>query len=100
MATLPQAGRIAALTAPEQFAAVELFRGTMVMHSVVAFRDDHPDGTPPYDLGEQADHAWRASVPIRLPDTICIQERLPPGAATFGSACLLLTTRRTEAAAE
>jgi SAM-dependent methyltransferase len=81
MATLPQAGRIAALTAPEQFTAVELFRGTMVMHSVVACRDDHPDGTPPYDLGEQADHAWRASVPIRLPDTICVQERLPPGAA-------------------
>jgi SAM-dependent methyltransferase len=81
MATLPQAGRIAALTAPEQFAAVELFRGTMVMHSVVACRDDHPDGTPPYDLGEQAGHAWRASVPIRLPDTICVQERLPPGAA-------------------
>ena len=81
MATLPQAGRIAALTAPEQYAAVELFRGTMVMHSVVACRDDHPDGTPPYDLGEQADHAWRAAVPIRLPDTICVQERLPPGAA-------------------
>jgi hypothetical protein len=53
----------------------------MVMHSVVACRDDHPDGTPPYDLGEQAGHAWRASVPIRLPDTICVQERLPPGAA-------------------
>ena len=81
MATLPQAGRIARLAAPEQFAAVELFRGTMVMHSVVACRDDHPDGTPPYDLGEQADHAWLASVPIRLPDTICVQERLPPGAA-------------------
>ena len=81
MATLPQAACIARLAAPEQFAAVELFRGTMVMHSVVACRDDHPDGTPPYDLGEQAGHAWRASVPIRLPDTICVQERLPPGAA-------------------
>ncbi|MEI6318898.1 MAG: class I SAM-dependent methyltransferase [Pseudomonadota bacterium] len=81
MATLPQAGRIARLAVPEQFAAVELFRGTMVMHSVVACRDDHPDGTPPYDLGEHADHAWRTSVPIRLPDTICVQERLPPGAA-------------------
>jgi hypothetical protein len=81
MAALPQADRIARLAAPEQFAAVELFRGTMVMHSVVACRDDHPDGTPPYDPGAQADHAWRASVPIRLPDTICVQERLPPGAA-------------------
>jgi hypothetical protein len=81
MATLPQAGRIARLAPPEQFAAVELFRGTMATHSVVACRDDHPQGAPPPDPAAQADSAWRAWVPIRLPDTICVQERLPPGAA-------------------
>jgi len=78
MATLPQAGRIAALAPADQFAAVELFRGTMATHSVVAYRDDHPGGTPQPDFSGDA---WRHYVPIRLPDTVCVQERLPPGAA-------------------
>jgi SAM-dependent methyltransferase len=78
MASLPQASRIAKLTPTEQFAAVELFRGTMVTHSVVAYRDDHPGGVPQPDF---AGDGWRDYVPIRLPDTICVQERLPPGAA-------------------
>ena len=29
-----------------------------------------------------AGDAWLDYVPIRVPDTICVQERLPPGAAT------------------
>jgi SAM-dependent methyltransferase len=78
LASLPQAGRIAALAPAEQFAAVELFRGTMATHSVVAYRDDHPGGAPQPGL---ADDAWQHGVPIRLPDTVCVQERLPPGAA-------------------
>jgi hypothetical protein len=81
MVTLPQAGRIARLAAPDQFAAVELFRGTMVTHSVVACRDDHPHGTAQFDLAAHSGTAWRAWVPIRLPDTVCVQERLPPGAS-------------------
>ena len=28
-----------------------------------------------------AGDAWLSYVPIRMPDTICVQERLPPGAA-------------------
>jgi len=80
IATLPQAGRIARLAAPDQFAAIELFRGTMVTHSVVACRDDHLHGALPYELTADSDTAWRAWVPIRMPDTICVQERLPPGA--------------------
>jgi hypothetical protein len=36
MARIPHAARLAALPAPEQYAAVELFRGTMLRHSVVA----------------------------------------------------------------
>jgi SAM-dependent methyltransferase len=78
MATLPQAGRIAALVQADQFAAVELFRGTMATHSIVAYRDDRPGGTPQPDFSGDA---WRHYVPIRQPDTVCVQERLPPGAA-------------------
>ena len=75
----PGEASIAAALAPaDQFAAVELFRGTMATHSVVAYRDDHPGGTPQPDFSGDA---WRHYVPIRLPDTVCVQERLPPGAA-------------------
>jgi hypothetical protein len=80
MAGLPQAPRMTQLASAEQYAAVELFRGTMVMHSVVAYRSDRPGGSPqPVFVGD----AWRGFVPIRLPDTVCIQEpeRMPPGAA-------------------
>ena len=35
---------LAQLPVAEQYAAVELFRGTMVRHSVVAYRDDSPGG--------------------------------------------------------
>jgi SAM-dependent methyltransferase len=78
MAKLPQVSRIAQLTSAEQYAAVELFRGTMVVHSVVAYRDDSPDGWKPIGFGGDD---WRGYVPIRMPDTICVQEKLPPGAA-------------------
>jgi SAM-dependent methyltransferase len=78
MAALPQAQQIAQLPMEEQYAAVELFRGTMVTHSVVAYRKDNPQGPQqPSFTGE----SWQRYVPILLPDTICIQERLPPGAA-------------------
>jgi SAM-dependent methyltransferase len=80
MAGLPQAPRIAQLAPAEQYAAVELFRGTMVMHSVVAYRSDRPGGSPQPDF---AGDAWQAYVPIRLPDTVCVQDpaRMPSGAA-------------------
>ena len=78
MATIPQAQRMAQLVPAEQYAAVELFRGTMVMHSVVAYRSDSPVGP---QQPRFADEGWRTYVPIRQPNTICVQERLPPGAA-------------------
>ena len=59
------------------YAAVELFRGSMVRHSAVAYRNDRPNR----DSIEFAGEAWLGYVPIRLPGTICVQERLPPGAA-------------------
>jgi len=78
MAHIPQASRLAQLPLAEQYAAVELFRGTMVRHSVVAYRDDSPGGPQRVRF---AGDAWLGYVPIRMPDTICVQERLPAGAA-------------------
>ena len=77
-AKIPQAHRLAQLAPPEQYAAIELFRGTMVRHSVVAYRTDNPDGAQQVSFNGDA---WLGYVPIRMPDTICVQERLPPGAA-------------------
>jgi SAM-dependent methyltransferase len=78
MAQLPQASRISELPPAEQCAAVELFRGTMLRHSVIAYRDDAPDNLPSISF---AGNAWLDYVPLRLPDTIAVQERLPAGAA-------------------
>lgn len=120
LAHIPQASRLAQLPLAEQYAAAELFRGTMVCHSAIVYREDAPSPgagffgaanmqasqvgtavpsrpsavseaeprTPQRDVptislfqAGYADNAWLDYVPIRMPDTICIQERLPPGAA-------------------
>ena len=78
VAKIPQASRLAQLSFAEQYAAVELFRGTMVRHSMVVYRDDSPGGAQPVSF---AGDAWLGYVPLRMPDTICVQERLPSGAA-------------------
>jgi hypothetical protein len=66
------------LPLPQQYAAVELFRGTMVCHNLIAYRDDHPGKSQPVRFD---DERWHDFVPIRLPETISFQQRLPPGAA-------------------
>ena len=78
LAGTPHAARLTKLPPREQYAAVELFRGTMPRHNWIAYRDDHSDGSklPHFD-----DDDWLDYVPIRMSDTICVQERLPPGAA-------------------
>ena len=53
---LPQAARIARLPPAEQYAAVELFRGTMVRHSVIAYRDDGAGRRAPIGF---AGDAWQ-----------------------------------------
>ena len=78
MARLPQTARLAQLPLAEQHAAAELFRGTMARHSLVVYRDDDPSAA--HELSFSGD-AWLRYVPIRAPDTICVEERLPPGAA-------------------
>jgi SAM-dependent methyltransferase len=76
VAGIPQMSRIARLPPAEQYAALELFRGTMVRHSAVVYRAENYLQQIDFD-GD----AWHDYVPIRLPDTICVQERLPLGAA-------------------
>ena len=75
---LPQTVQIAELPLAEQFAAAELFRGTMVRHSVMVYRDDGPGPCQPVALSQET---WLDYVPIRMSETICVQERLPAGAA-------------------
>lgn len=77
IAKIPQGPRMARLSLPEQYAAIELFRGTMVRHSVIAYRSDSSAAGEVSFSGD----AWRDYVPIQMSDTICVQERLPAGAA-------------------
>lgn len=73
-----QALRLAQLPEREQYAAAELFRGTLMRHSVIASRDDEPDTSR--DIGFSGT-GWLRYVPIRTPDTLSVEERLPPGSA-------------------
>jgi SAM-dependent methyltransferase len=77
MAQIPQTTRIAQLPLEDQYAAVELFRGTMVRHSVVVYPNDGPGA---HRVGF-AGNAWLNYVPIRMADTVCVEARLPTGAA-------------------
>jgi SAM-dependent methyltransferase len=77
LASTPHQPLLARLPPPQQYAAVELFRGSMIRHSAVVYRDDRPPHAP---IGFAGD-AWLDYVPIRVPDTLMVQERLPPGAA-------------------
>ncbi len=74
----PHAARLANLPLQEQFAAVELFRGTITQHSFIAYRDDHPQGTASVHFDGDD---WQGYVPIRQPRLVCIEDRLPPETA-------------------
>ena len=78
VAKTPHAARIAALPEREQHGAVELFRGDMTQHSFVAYRSDRAKSAQPIRFtGDE----WRAYIPVRLPWTKTVRERLPAGAA-------------------
>jgi SAM-dependent methyltransferase len=76
IAKTPHAARLASLPAPLQHAAVELFRGTMARHKLIAYRDDHAGESQPISFDGDR---WLEFVPIQVPWTICLRERLPPG---------------------
>jgi SAM-dependent methyltransferase len=77
LASTPHLSRLAALPAEAQYAAIELFRGTMVRHGVVAYRKDRPAPGARVDFDGEA---WLGYRPVRLPDTRLVRDRLPPGA--------------------
>ena len=77
LAYTPHRAKLADMTAEAQHAAIELFRGNMVRHAVVAYRDDRWAQGAPIDFDGEA---WPDYRPIRLPDTLAVRERLPPGA--------------------
>jgi SAM-dependent methyltransferase len=78
IAGMPHAARLAALPLPAQHAAVELLRGTMTKHEFIAYRDDRIGESQPIGFdGED----WLSYVPLRLPWTLSVRERLPHGAA-------------------
>jgi SAM-dependent methyltransferase len=89
IASTPHATQLAALADRDQYAALELWRGTMTTHSAIVHRADvagRPKGLR-YELNGSSvtisfdDEGWLRYVPLRLPWTLLIQERLPPGAA-------------------
>ncbi len=69
LAKTTHAARLASLPAPQQYAAAELFRGSMVTHAFIAYR-----------AGESPSFTISANmIPIPLPWTVCVREHQPPG---------------------
>ncbi|HMO29024.1 class I SAM-dependent methyltransferase [Enterovirga sp.] len=74
----PHYARLAQLGPETQYAAMELYRGTMLRHSAVLCRDDDHSGGRKIDF---AGDDWLDAVPLRVVDSVCIEEKLPPGKA-------------------
>ncbi|MGI9641144.1 MAG: class I SAM-dependent methyltransferase [Acidimicrobiia bacterium] len=73
-ATTPHARRLAELDERDQYSAMELLRGSMSRHTVIAHHQNTDRRSP--TIG-QMEH----TVPMRLPTAITVEDRLPPGAA-------------------
>jgi len=74
IATTPHATRLAALPEREQYIEMELWRGLMTNHDFVVQQGD----ALPVRFD---DDRYLRYVPVRRAWTMCVQERLPPGAA-------------------
>jgi SAM-dependent methyltransferase len=73
----PHADRIGEMSPREQYGLMELFRGTMTRHTVIAF--DSGDSTSGMiDFTDPAIGAW---VPVPVTTAVAVGERLPEGAA-------------------
>lgn len=74
----PHAARLAALPQREQYIEMELWRGLMSNHSVLVHRNEIDKDAIKVRFD---DEQYPRYVPLRLPWTICVQERIPPGSA-------------------
>ncbi len=72
MSGLAHRGRLERLPRVEQYAAMELFRGTMVRHAFIARRADEPSDVTGADAG------WLRWVPVRSTTSVVVTERVPP----------------------
>jgi SAM-dependent methyltransferase len=75
----PHAARLVALPERERYAAMELWRGTMASHSVIVHAGNAGQSEERVDFADEGH--WYRYVPVRLPWTQLVQERLPAGAA-------------------
>ena len=73
---LPHGRQIALLSPAEQFGALELFRGTMVRHSLVAYRADEQQTE--FSFAGSESHCF---VPHRVATAAVIEDKLPAGVA-------------------
>jgi SAM-dependent methyltransferase len=78
IASMSHGARLLSLPPPKQHAAVELLRGTMTRHNFIAYRDDRVGESQPIRFDGDA---WLGYVPLRVPWSLSVKERLPPGAA-------------------
>jgi len=78
IAATPHTPQLRALPKCEQYAAMELWRGSFASHSVIVSLREARDASTRVGFD---DSYWPHYVPVRLPGTLCVQERLPAGAA-------------------
>jgi hypothetical protein len=76
MAKTPHTTRLVSLPPPFRHAAVELLRGTMTKHNFITYHDDRLGDNQPITFDGDT---WRGYVPLRLPWTSSIRDRVPPG---------------------
>ena len=72
----PHASRLLELPERDQYVAMELWRGLITNHDIVAVPSNSDGARVRFD-----DERCLNYVPIRRPWTICVQESLPPGVA-------------------
>jgi len=78
IAATPHAAKLFAMPWEEQFAAMELWRGTIMRHNMIVYKESRFKANTQIDFDSPDLEKY---IPIRLPHTICVTERLPPGAA-------------------
>ena len=78
ISTVPHGARIASFEPLEQYAALELYRGTMTRHSFIA---RHPDSGAHDPAAGFHDDQWRGFVPVKPQTVMSVEERLPADAA-------------------
>jgi len=76
ISSTPHASKLLTLPEREQYVAMELWRGLITNHDIVAVPSNSEGARVRFE-----DERYLNYVPIRRPWTICVQERLPPGVA-------------------